>query len=292
MVSRRSRVAMRAATIVWNQQPSTPTRHADPASAVTACHPAAYWSKEMTLRQCMFCTQEIEPDELTMEHPVPKGLWEKGRRPTLMKTLPAHRSCNQSFSADNEYFRDVILFEDGIERHPEAKAVQDGAISRKMKKQFGSIAKNLKGLGKRHVRTLAGIDLGIQPAYDVDWSRMERVLHNVLKGVFYISQKRPLPSDFVIFFPRPDSEVDPHWIANVESSMCPWQSFGDTVFCCRYARSSRDPIQKFACAMLFYEHRLFIGEAIDPRLLGEGGELFVPAKRQSTILVPCWAAER
>ena len=70
---------------------------------------------------CMFCGDEIRPDELTMEHFVPKALWEKGRHPEKMKTLPAHKTCNQAFSDDNEYFRDVMAMEDGVQRHPEGQ---------------------------------------------------------------------------------------------------------------------------------------------------------------------------
>jgi hypothetical protein len=41
----------------------------------------------------MFCGDEIRPDQLTREHFVPIGLWEKGYRPQKVRTLPAHRTC-------------------------------------------------------------------------------------------------------------------------------------------------------------------------------------------------------
>ena len=66
---------------------------------------------------CMFCGDQIPAGQLTMEHFVPKGLWEKGYRPNKMKTLPAHQACNQSFSGDNEYFRDVLVMENGVQQH-------------------------------------------------------------------------------------------------------------------------------------------------------------------------------
>lgn len=245
----------------------------------------------MNQQLCMFCGQPIRDDELTMEHFVPKGLWEKGKHPVHTRTLPAHKECNQAFSLDNEYFRDVLLFEEGVEQHPKAREVQQGAIARKMMKKFGSILRNIKKVGLRRVHTPAGIDLGYRPTFEVEWDRIERVLCNVIKGVFYVSQHRPLPEHFLISVSDVHS-VDPEWLTKTVDFMCPWQSFGDTVFCCRYVRSSKDPITKFTCLMQFYEHRLFIGEALDPQLVGQDGDLFVPAEPNSKILVPRWSANR
>ena len=240
---------------------------------------------------CMFCGQEILAEHLTMEHFVPRCLWEDGQHPNETKTLPAHKACNLGYSADNDYFRDVMLFEEGVDRHPKAKEVQRGAIKRKMEKRPGSIAKNLKNLGMRRVHTHAGIDLGKRPVFEVDWPRFERVLKNVLKGVFQVSQKCTLPQQFVVSVADVGS-ISAEWLTKTASFMCPWQSFGDTVFCCRYVRSSKEPIQKFTCLMQFYEHRLFLGEAIDPQILGEDGEMFVPSAPNSMVLVPRWTAER
>lgn len=240
---------------------------------------------------CMFCGSEISTADLTMEHFIPQGLWEKGHLPTKMKTLPAHKCCNQSFAADNEYFRDVLAMEDGAARHPAAKQLQSGAIRRKFNNRFGSIVNTLKNLGIRRVRTRSGIELGGRPSFEVDWTRLERVLANAMKGIFYVSQERPMPQHFRIFV-SDVRHVNRDWVETVAKFMVPWQSFGDTAFCCRYVVSSREPIEKMTCLMQFYEHRLFVGEAIDPALLGKDGEVFVPASPDSPIVVPRWSAER
>lgn len=106
-------------------------------------------SDEMNNPLCMFCAKEIGPDQLSVEHFVPKGLREKGRRPNQVKTVSTHKCCNEAYSSDNEYFRDVMLLEEGVGRHPQAREVQTGAISRKMNKRFGSFAKNFKNVGIR-----------------------------------------------------------------------------------------------------------------------------------------------
>ncbi len=240
---------------------------------------------------CMFCGQEIAAGELTSEHFVPKGLWEKGHRPTGMKTLPAHKTCNEGFAKDNEYFRDVFAMEAGAERDPAAVRVREGALKRKGESRPGSIAKTLKNVGLKPVRTQAGIYLGLQPAFEVDRERVARVLLNVMKGIFYVSQREPMPQCFItaVWDAR---ELPRDVVEQATSFMVPWQSFGDSAFACRYVVSSRKPIEKMTCLMQFYGNRIFLGEAVSQSLLGADGSLFIPARHNIEILVPRWAAER
>lgn len=244
----------------------------------------------MTPKLCMFCAQAIESSDLTMEHFAPKGLWEKKRRPKGTKTLPAHKNCNAMYSDDNEYFRDVLVLESGAERNEGARRVREGAIRRKLETRVGSLAKTLKNARVRRVRTPAGLELGEQPAFEVDLERVERVLCNIIKGIYYVSQKKPLPSDF--FIGAGDvRQFERASIAEVARMMVPWQSFGDAVFTCRYVVSSREGLEKMSCLMRFYENRIFYGEALAPAYLERGDSSFVPARPGSPIVVPRWVAE-
>jgi hypothetical protein len=127
--------------------------------------------------------------------------------------------------------------------------------------------------------------------FEVEWDRIERVLFNVMKGIFYVSQKRPLPKDFILCV-KDVQEVEEQIVGQAASFMVPWQSFGDSAFACRYVVSSKEPIEKMTCLIQLYQNRIFLGEAISPALLGLDGELFVPAQSGSPILVPKWSAER
>lgn len=246
----------------------------------------------MPPKLCMFCGDEVHPDQLTKEHFVPQGLWEKGHRPEKMRPLPAHKACNKAFSEDNEYFRDVMIMSVGAhQRHPEVQRLQAGAVHRKFKERFGSIVKTLRNLRMWHIRTPSGLYLGRRPVFEADWQRMKRVLCNIMKGVFYVSQKCPMPHDFIIDV-SDVCHVNQEWLEKTVRFMCPWQSFGDTVFCCRYVVSSTKPITRMKCLMQFYEHKLYVGAAIAPELLGKDCDLFIPAKTGSSILVPRWTAER
>ena len=239
----------------------------------------------------MFCGKEIPREELTMEHFVPKGLWEKGHRPNGMRTLPAHKTCNGAYSEDNEYFRDVFVLDDGAQRDPAAARVQQGALQRKIEQKPGSIAKVLKNLGLKLVQTKSGIYIGLQPGFEINHEQIARVLVNVMKGIFYLSQGQPMPQDFipVVFDVR---QLPPEAVLETSRFMVPWQGFGDTAFACRYVVSSKLPIQKMTCLMSFYGNRIFLGEVVSPLLLGKDGNLFVPARIGGEVLVPNWAADR
>ncbi len=95
----------------------------------------------MSNELCMFCGKEIDEAELTREHFVPKCLWEKGHRPIKTRTLPAHKSCNSSFSEDNDYFRDVLASEIGAEKNEAARLVQQGSLKRKFSNILARFAK-------------------------------------------------------------------------------------------------------------------------------------------------------
>ncbi len=63
-------------------------------------------------RLCMFCGEDQSKGPMSREHFVPQCLWDMGL-PSLVLTLPAHVSCNQAFSDDNDYFRLVLAYDEG-----------------------------------------------------------------------------------------------------------------------------------------------------------------------------------
>ena len=215
---------------------------------------------------CMFCGREIDDIELTQEHFVPKCLWEKGSRPNKTRTLPAHRSCNNSFSEDNDYFRDVLAAEMGAEKNEAARLVQQGSLKRKLSKRPGAIFKNLSNI--KHVWVTLPSGLVIQTlSYEVDSNRIARVLHNVIKGIYYTTQREPLPEGYVleaVDLAIVDDKEYSGFVQKTVSLMVDWQSFGDDAFACRYVVSSSKPITKMNCLMQFYGNRLFFGQALHP----------------------------
>src|SRR5438128_12449953 len=64
--------------------------------------------RDKTPMQCMFCGGDESLGLMNKEHFVPRALW-AGKRPPGTITVPAHLSCNQSFSDDNDYFRTFLV---------------------------------------------------------------------------------------------------------------------------------------------------------------------------------------
>ena len=68
---------------------------------------------------CMFCGGNESLGAMDREHFVPKCLW-SGPRPDKTFVMPVHVACNRKYSDDSEYFRDVLVAQEGIQRHPAA----------------------------------------------------------------------------------------------------------------------------------------------------------------------------
>jgi hypothetical protein len=118
--------------------------------------------------------------------------------PKFMMPVPAHVACNNRFSDDNDYFRDILVVEAGANQHPEAKRILEGKIIRKLRNKPGKIKKLLKNLRLIPERTPSGIWTGDDlPVFDVDWPRMERVMCN-FADVFFLTMGKLMPQDFLI----------------------------------------------------------------------------------------------
>lgn len=155
---------------------------------------------------CMFCGKDKSLGRMSMEHFVPQGLWD-GPLPRYVKTCPAHRSCNGAFAKDNEYFRDVLVAEADARAHPEVEKLYSGKMRRKLENQPGSIRKVFEDIAIRPIFTAAGLYIGHEPTFKVDWVRVKRVILNVMRGIHYTTQKQPLPLAWKVGILR-DEEID------------------------------------------------------------------------------------
>lgn len=215
---------------------------------------------------CMFCGKDESFGPMNREHFAFRGLW-AGPRPDKTRTLPAHVSCNAEFAEDNEYFRDVLAMEASPKQHPEVERLQHGKLKRKLRKQPGSVSKTLKNLRLVPQFTPSGLYVGFAPAFEVDWPRMERVLQNVVKGIYYTAVGEPLPQECIIGVIALNSRAIVEKCRPAIDQMVGWQSFGDDVFMCRYVTGRSVP--RIACLMQFYRRRFFFGQAMTKRLIEE-----------------------
>lgn len=204
----------------------------------------------------MFCGKDKTFGPMSNEHFVPQGLWDVPL-PRFMKTCKAHIACNGAFSKDNEYFRDVLASEDGAREHPEVQKLYSGTLNRKLVKQPGSLKRVFQDIAMRPVFTPNNLYIGHHPTFHVDWVRMKRVVLNVMRGIYYTTQERPLPSSWKVGILR-DEEIDHESLQGLFSHMVPnWENFGDDVFGCRYFFND----DSMAALMQFYRRRTFFGWA-------------------------------
>ncbi|MGO9111661.1 MAG: hypothetical protein ACLP9L_20745 [Thermoguttaceae bacterium] len=196
------------------------------------------------------------------------------------KTVPAHNACNAKFASDNDYFRDVLIMEAGVGDHPEVQKIRSGEFERKLRDRPREISTFLRDARILPQLTPGGIYVGHAPVLPVDRERIDRVLYNVMRGVFYLVNKEPMPLDWQWGISR-EHELPPWELKNVSDQMgSAWHTFGDDVFACRYIFDyDRGAMQ---CFMRFYRRRIYIGGAFSVAHIRAAKEQF----KNSLLITP------
>jgi hypothetical protein len=146
---------------------------------------------------CYLCAKPIAAEDLTVEHVFPQNLFNPGDRTDLLK-LPAHRSCNASYSKDDETFRLYMTAAAGDE--PRAKKLWKGPVMRSVHRPQSARYKAyiLDNVRDVEVRTNSGISLGNATVLTQDPERIERVVHRMARGLHTHLTGDILPPDSVV----------------------------------------------------------------------------------------------
>ncbi|MCE9530025.1 MAG: hypothetical protein K8T89_02630 [Planctomycetes bacterium] len=208
---------------------------------------------------CVFCGKDESFGTMNVEHFVPRCLWDK-ERPAQTMTVPAHKKCNDRYSADNEYFRDMLAISEKCSKHPEVAKLNQGTLRRKLLKRRGYFVKNLKNVRVAPTYAETGLYVGHSPMFDWDWKRAETVLHNVMKGIFYAMNERPMPHEMQLDVGEVRDDADLVSLQKYVDAMCPWVGFGDDVFGARFVFHSAD--KYMYCLMQFYRSVTFFGSGL------------------------------
>ncbi|MDH3690386.1 MAG: hypothetical protein OEU36_12990 [Gammaproteobacteria bacterium] len=189
---------------------------------------------------CTYC----EKPATSADHVPPKLLFAKPR-PELI-TVPSCLSCNQSASLDDEYFRAVIAMEEKAGEHSEAKRIHATiwrSLQKPRKKRFRHAL--LSSIREVDHTSPGGIYLGKARAYNVDLTRLTRVVERITRGLFLHHTGRRLPLHCTIdaFSPRglsgKDSTAPQTMLELVEQTRAnQMYTIGNDVFCYRYAVSA------------------------------------------------------
>ena len=129
---------------------------------------------------CVYCGEIAT----TKDHVPPKNLFQKPR-PKLIK-VPSCSSCNNYPSKDDEYFRNILLNDDRIREHPEAKGLME-AYTRSLKRPqaTGLITSMLRNKTRFPLISPGGIIYGEGTGLKSDFTSERKVLERVTKGLFY-----------------------------------------------------------------------------------------------------------
>lgn len=181
---------------------------------------------------CTYCNSLAN----TKDHVPPKLIFPKPR-PRLI-TVPACSICNHQASKDDEYFRLVSVLEEKSGEHTSAVGIQ-GSVLRSLER---SEAKGLKTSFQQQINyfdivTEAGIYLGTSLGYEVDRSRLNRVIQRVTRGIFLHTFGRRLPIEAKVSATparilKDQSAVD--FVNNMLTHGPPWQCLGESTFCWKY----------------------------------------------------------
>lgn len=132
--------------------------------------------------QCVYCGRV---GSLTDDHVPPQGLCGKPR-PTDLIRVPSCGGCNIGASKDDEYFKTMMVLKERAGSHPEAEAIRDSVfrgLAMPQKTRFRR--RILAGIHQQPLVTPAGLYIGHARAYDVDLSRLDRVVARVTRGLYW-----------------------------------------------------------------------------------------------------------
>lgn len=156
---------------------------------------------------CYICAEAIDPAEQNRDHVLPRSLFHKEDREDSLIILPTHKTCNDSYSQDDEYFQ----FQVTTRAYPAPKARKlwedpedeqgRGPVMRGFHRPDHQRFKKaiLKTLIPVEVHTEAGLYLGSGEAMTQDqvgMDRLLRVVNRIIRGVFTDKTGEILPEDW------------------------------------------------------------------------------------------------
>lgn len=163
-------------------------------------------------KTCYLCAKPIQKEELDEEHVFPESLFNRGDRGDLIK-LAAHRSCNRSYSADDEYFR--LCMTAAAFNEPNARRLWDGPVLRGVRRTqaAGFRAMVLDSVKEIELHTEAGDSMGRAPVMYQDAGRIRRVANRMGRGLFTHLTGEVLPADWTISSDliKSEARADPGW---------------------------------------------------------------------------------
>jgi len=160
----------------------------------------------------------------------------------------------------------MMVLKDRAGNHPEAVAVRDSAMRGLAKPKKVKFTRRILGsMRQMTIRTPAGLFLGRAPVFDVDLTRLDRVVARVTRGLYWHHHSHVrLPDDHKVVVWSEDGlrGITPDDVLQLRSMLIdpvlnnPARSIGRDVLHYRYASSDREHVTGWL--LEFYDDVRFI----------------------------------
>ncbi len=204
---------------------------------------------------CHICGKDISKEDLSLEHVPPKAFYPNNIRDGLnLWTVPAHKSCNESYRKDEEYFQHSLLIE-VLNQNPSIKNSLATDFKRRAAKpqtpaMFRRIQKEISNV------TPGGIHLPPRVyVVQIDLLRVEKVVLKIVQGLFYLQNCNYLPLECVKDFRFCLSEKEVPELYRLSWQVSRLQGVYPPVFSYKYFYHESFKFQLFS--MLFWESVMF-----------------------------------
>lgn len=196
---------------------------------------------------CAYCGSS---DKLTNDHVPPRNLFIKPR-PNNLITVPACANCHSCTSKDDEYFRVKICFRNDAGRHPGARANWDSMLRSLSRQQATGLRRRiLSDLRYVQLKTPSGLYIGKRVGYNVDLSRVRRVVERTIRGLYFAESGNPLGlNNEVRVYLNEDLEGQPDDVLEqlnqtilIPLATYPPKVIGNNVFLYRYHIVEENPV--------------------------------------------------
>ena len=145
--------------------------------------------------------------------------------PKYAITVPSCSRCNRGrgdggardLHLDEEYMRTILCLAEGPQDHPVVNALLTGKVARSFRRRSGGLRGNVvKATGFTERGKDGVFEAYSSPFIRPDFSRFQRVLRKITKGLYYRVTNKALPDDYVVLA---NPTVRPREVATLMESL-------------------------------------------------------------------------
>jgi hypothetical protein len=142
--------------------------------------------------RCTYCGKAAP---LTRDHVIPKCLFPLPLS-TLMATVPACSHCNEEKAKQDDYLRDMLVFDIHSSQSSVARSLLEGKVMRAIQTNRSEIARAALSNGRfEPLHSPAGLYLGRAYSYPLDVERIKQIFSLIVKGLYYRVRRQRLRDD-------------------------------------------------------------------------------------------------